>query len=192
MTVGHFAKMFDPGKNGLQLTDDFVMRLKDECSPNDPNVIFLVRSMERLVEVCSLEMYCVHKVNLNDKVVIIADTRHTQRWSEREIDSIPCCASDIGMFASLWAHERTLGIPRNEEDLETVEFADVLGAAAEDQHLTRCAQVCFTGTEEHQAERHDQGMIDEVLRHQGMEVGGGVLDEARSRTSNTLSDTTST
>ena len=32
----------------------------------------------------------------------------------------------------LWAHERTPGIPRNVDDLETVEFADVLGAIAED------------------------------------------------------------
>ena len=36
----------------------------------------------------------------------------------------------------LWAHERTLGIPRNVEDLESVEFAEVLGAIAQDQHLT--------------------------------------------------------
>ena len=32
----------------------------------------------------------------------------------------------------LWEHERTPGISRNVEDLETVEFADVLGAIAED------------------------------------------------------------
>ena len=49
------------------------------------------------------------------------------------------------------------------EDLETVEFADVLGAIAEDHHLTRRAQACFTGTEEDQGERHDHGTIDEVL-----------------------------
>ena len=55
------------------------------------------------------------------------------------------------------------GIPRNVEDLETVEFADVLGAIAEDHHWTRCVQVCFTGTEEDQAERHDHGTIGEVL-----------------------------
>ena len=57
----------------------------------------------------------------------------------------------------LWPHERTPGIPRNVDDLETVEFADVLDAIAEDQHLIRCAQVCFTGSEEDQAEQHDQG-----------------------------------
>ena len=38
-----------------------------------------------------------------------------------------------------------------------------LGAIAEDQHLTRCAQLCFTGAEEDQAEQHNHGRIDEVL-----------------------------
>ena len=63
-------------------------------------------------------------------------------------------------------------------DLETVEFADVLGSIAEDKHVTQCAQICFTGTEEDQAERHDQGTIDEVLGGQDMEGGGDVLEEA--------------
>ena len=40
MAVGHFAKIFDPGKNGLRLTDDSVTRLKNEFSTNDPNVFF--------------------------------------------------------------------------------------------------------------------------------------------------------
>ena len=58
------------------------------------------------------------------------------------------------------------------EDLETVEFADVLGAIAEDHHLTRCAQVCFTVAEEDQAEQHDHGTIDEVLGDQDTEEEG--------------------
>ena len=70
------------------------------------------------------------------------------------------CDGDLAFFCNrattleglrLWAHERTPGISRNVEDLETVEFADVLGAIAEDLHMTRSAQVRFTGTEEDQA-----------------------------------------
>ena len=38
-----------------------------------------------------------------------------------------------------WAHERTPGIPRNVDDLETVAFAEVLCSIAEDQHRTRYA-----------------------------------------------------
>ena len=75
----------------------------------------------------------------------------------------------------LWAPERTPGVPRNVEDLETVEFADVLGAIAD--HLSRCAHACFSGTE-NQAEQHDHGTIDEVLGDQDMQEGGDVLDEA--------------
>ena len=135
---------------------------------------------------CSLETYWVHNVNLDDKVVIIADTRHTQRWSEREVDPM-LCNGDLAFFCNcpvtleslrLSAHERTPRIPRNVDVLETIESADVLGAIAENHHLSRCAQVCSTGTEEDQAERHDHGTIDEVLRDQDMQGGGDVLDEA--------------
>ena len=121
--------------------------------------------MERFVEMCSLEMFLFQNVNVNDKVIIVAHTRHTQRWSERKVDPT-LCKEDLASFCDcpvtlesmrLWAHERTLGIPQNVEDLETVEFADVLGAIAEDQHLTRCAQVCFTGTEADQAEQRGHG-----------------------------------
>ena len=78
----------------------------------------------------------------------------------------------------LWAHERTPAFPRSVVDLETLEFAAVLGAIAEDQHLTRCAPVCFTGTGEGHAEQRDQGTIDEVLGDQDREEGGDALEEA--------------
>ena len=93
-------------------------------------------------------------MDANDKVIIIADTRHTQRWSERQVDPT-LCKGDLAFFCycpttlenlRLWAHERTPGIPQKVDDPETVEFADVLGAIAEDQHLTRCARVCFAET----------------------------------------------
>ena len=108
--------------------------------------------MERLVEMCSLEMFWLQNLNANDRVIIIADTRHTQRLSEREVDPM-LCKGGLAFFCNclltleslrLWAHERTLCTQRDVEDLQTVEFADVLGAIAEDQHLTRCDQVCFT------------------------------------------------
>ena len=40
MAVGHFAKKFDPGKNGLRVTADSATRLKNEIATNDPNVVF--------------------------------------------------------------------------------------------------------------------------------------------------------
>ena len=137
--------------------------------------------MERPVEMCSLQMFLSQNVNMNDKVIIIADTR-----SERKVNPM-LRIGDLAFFCNclatleslrLWAHERTLGIPRNVADLETVEFADFFDAIAEDHQLTRCAQVCFTGTDVDRAERHDHGTIDEVLADQDMEERGEVLDEA--------------
>ena len=131
-------------------------------------------------------MFLLHVVNMSDKVIIIAGTRCTQRRSEREVDPM-LCHGDLAVFCNntakleclrLWAHERTPGIPRNVEDLETVEFADILGAIAEDHHLTRCAQVCFAGTEEDQAERHARSTIDEVLEDQDEDEKGDFLEEA--------------
>ena len=143
--------------------------------------------MERPAEMCSLETFLLQIVTANDKVIIIADTRHTQRWSDCEVDPMLCkgdlafscnCTVSLGSLR-LWAHEHTPGIPRDVEDLETVEFADVLSAIAEDQHLTRCAQVCFTGTEEDQAEQRDQGTIDEVLGDQDKEGGDALHEDDR-------------
>ena len=87
MAVGHFSKKFDPGKNGLQYTDDSVTRLRNEFATNDPNVVFSYipfqdDDMEGLVEMCSLEMFLLPNVSATDKVIIVADMRHTQRLSE--------------------------------------------------------------------------------------------------------------
>ena len=67
---------------------------------------------------------------------------------------------------------------QNLDDLEVNEFSDVFGTIAEDFLLTQCAQVCFTGTEDDQAEQHDRGTIDEVLGDSDMERGGDDLEEA--------------
>ena len=45
---------------------------------------------------------CVHSkqgMDVNDKVIIIADTRHTQRWSERKIDPT-LCNGDLAFFCN--------------------------------------------------------------------------------------------
>ena len=100
-------------------------------------------------------MFLLQSVNVNDKVIIIADTRHTQRWSERKTDPT-LCKGDLAFFCispttleilRLWAHERTLGVPRNVNDLETIDFAEKLGTIAAYQHLTRCVQACLAGAE---------------------------------------------
>ena len=52
---------------------------------------------KRFVEMCSLEMSLLQNVNANDKVFIIVDTRHTQRWSERRVDPM-LCKGDLVFF----------------------------------------------------------------------------------------------
>ena len=186
-----FFRIFDPGKNGLQLTVDFSMQLKNEFVLDDPNVIFpyirfLDDDKERPVEMCSLKTYPLQNASGNDKVINIADTRHIQRRSERKIVAM-LCKGDLDFLCTCsvtpehlrrLTHERTPGIPRNLDDLKTNEFADVLGRIDEDLHLTRCAQVRFTGTEDDQAEHHDHGTIDEVLGDPDMERGGDAPEEA--------------
>ena len=117
-----------------------------------------------------------------DEVIIIADTRHIQRRSERRI--VPMlCKGDLDFLCNCSValehlrrliHERTPGIPRILDDFKTNEFADVLGTIAEDLHLTRC-------TEDDQAEQHDHGTIDVVLGDPDMERGGDALLEKADR-----------
>ena len=45
MAVAHFAKIFDPGKSGLQLTDNSVTRLKHDFAADNPTVFFLIRDI---------------------------------------------------------------------------------------------------------------------------------------------------
>ena len=76
-------------------------------------------------------------------------------------------------------HTNVLLVSKNLDDLEVNEFADVLGEIAEDFHLTQCAQVRSTGTEDDQTEQHDHGTIDEeVLGNPDMERGGDAPEEA--------------
>ena len=57
---------------------------------------------------------------MNDKAIIIADTLHTQRWSERGVDPM-LSSGDLAFLCNflttlenlrLWAHEHALGIPQ--------------------------------------------------------------------------------
>ena len=102
--VGYSLKIFDSGKNGLQLSDDFAMPLKNEFVLDDPNVIFPYipfqdDDTERRVEMCSLETYLSHNANRNDEVIIVAGARHIQRGSERKI--VPMlCKGDLDFFSN--------------------------------------------------------------------------------------------
>ena len=51
-TVGYYFRIFDPGKNGLQSTDDLSMKLKYEFVLEDQTTIFLYNPGRRQSEIC--------------------------------------------------------------------------------------------------------------------------------------------
>ena len=98
MAVGHFSKTFDPGKNGLQLTDDSVTRLKNEFAASHPNIFFSYipfqnDDTERLVETFARNALVMKRERERQGSSLL--TRHTQGWSEREVDPMLCCAKEI-------------------------------------------------------------------------------------------------
>ena len=113
-----------------------------------------------------------------NEVITIADLQHIQRWFERKVDphvvqkeiSISSVIVLQHQNTSVLGHTNVLPVhPQNLDDPEANKFSDVVGVIAEDLLLTQCAQVCFTGKEEDQAEQHDHGTIDEVLGDSDME-----------------------
>ena len=54
---------------------------------------FLDDDTKRRAEVCSLETFLLQDMDVNDKVIIIADTRHTR--GGLNVRSIPRCAKEI-------------------------------------------------------------------------------------------------
>ena len=86
--VGYSFKILDPGKNGWQLTDEFAMNLKNDFVSRDANIFFLHIPFqdggeEKSVGIYLLEVDPSQNANGNVKAMIIADTRHIQRRSER-------------------------------------------------------------------------------------------------------------
>ena len=78
--------------------DDSVTRLKNELVENGPNVFssyvpFSDDDTERPSGVCSLETFLLQDMDVNDTVIIIADTRHTRRGLN--VRSIPRCTKEI-------------------------------------------------------------------------------------------------
>ena len=156
---------------GIQTKKDFLT--------SDTNVVFSHFAvsdddMSRPTTLRVLETFLFQDAIMSDKVVIVAETRHTRPWFERGVELL-WCTGDRAFFCKcpittdllrLWAQERTPGVLRDADNLQSVEIADISGAIAEDRHLTQCAQMCFVGTEEDQSEPHDQGTIDDILEDQ--------------------------
>ena len=82
---------------------------------------FRTTTRKDLSKFCLLEMLLLQNANASDTVIITADTRHTHRVSERDVDP-KLCKVDLDFFSNCvvtlenlrpWAYARTPGIPRN-------------------------------------------------------------------------------
>ena len=135
MAVVHYTQVTESGLNGTQLNDDFVIHTKKDFLTNDTNVVFshVVLSndgISRPTARCLLETFLFQHATMSDKIITITDTRHTRRWFEGGVEFLRC-TGDLAFFCScpittdhlrLWAHERTLGVPRNVDDLQSAEI----------------------------------------------------------------------
>ena len=154
------------------------MNLSWEIQTSFSRIPFQDGGEEKPIEMCALEVDPLQSASGNVEVIIIADMRHIQRRSERKIVPMLCDVFLCDCPATPRHPRPCVSLVSHENLQETYEFADVLGTIAEDRHLTRCDQVCLTGTEDDQAEQHDHGTIDEVLGDPDMERGGDAPEEA--------------
>ena len=113
------------------------MKLKYEFVLGYPNINVLFISIQDDDKEQSVEM-CLHEVDTECEWERQSDHHCEHTAKERR-----CERKNVFMLRSPRTHERTPGISRNLDDLETNEFADVFGTIAEDLHSARCAQVCF-------------------------------------------------
>ena len=89
---------------------------------------------------------------------VIADTRHTSRWSadkpllSRGDLAFQCHDNNVTKELLDWLRTRENGNPCSALDLDDTQFADIIGGIAEPHHLDRCVDAAFVGTEEAEAE----------------------------------------
>ena len=101
------------------------------------------------------------------RTCIVADSRHTKRWKDtspvlgRGGIGFLCNDNAIAHELQEWSRQNDRGNPRSTDDLQEVEFADVLARIAEAHHLDRCVNAAFVGTQEAKEEA-EQDTIDGI------------------------------
>ena len=170
--IGQVTTFADPGWQGTDCSSTMIDSLNKTVENHDPSLIFIHVPFKdddmNSKEYCSLKSFAAEQVKAG-KTCIIADTRHTDRWSG--IDPTLCrgdlafYCNDTGIGKELleWAKERDNGNPRCTDDLEETQFADVLAGLAETHHLDKCVDAAFAGTEEAAAEAEAPVVIDGIF-----------------------------
>ena len=140
------------------MTDDSVTRLMNEFATDDPNVV--------LSHIPFQDDDMLQNLNANDKVIIIADTRHTQRWSERKVDAM-WCKGDLVCFCYLSCDRHRKTCVSEHTSVRLVSHETWMTWKRSNLRTS-----LVPGTEDDQAEQHGHGTIDQVLGDPDMERGG--------------------
>jgi hypothetical protein len=158
--IGHTTTFVDPTTADSSLIDS----LNRTIEKQDPSLIYVHVPFEDDATVS--KDYCRLKEFVDDqmkagKTCVIADSRHTDRWSGCEPalcrGDLAFHCNDSGITKELveWARIRDNGNPRCTDDLAEPQFADVLSGLAESHHLDKCVDAAFVGTEEATAENKE-------------------------------------
>ena len=86
---------------------------------------------------------------------MVADVHHPVCWSQHTLSAdvtyckgdvaFACTSSSVADRLRRWTDANDGGAPRSVDDLQEVEFADVLKDLAEENHLDKACAHAFTG-----------------------------------------------
>jgi hypothetical protein len=161
--IGQVTTFVDPGWHGTDCTEQMIEGLNKTIETQDPSVLYV--HVPFADDKCDnpdydrLKSFVANQMDAG-RTCIVADTRHTSRWSS--VGEGPAlCRGDLAFHCNNknmcnelveWAKERDNGNPRCTDDLEETQFADVLAGLAECHHMDKCVDTAFVGTEEAAAE----------------------------------------
>ena len=159
--IGQITTFIDPGPKGTSCNASMLDSLHRTVEDQDPAVIYLhVPFEDDKVSSPGYDLLkdFTEKQMKSGRTCIVADTRHADRWTGVEPTrcrgdlALHCNDQEICSELVEWAKSKDHGYPRCTNDLEEVEFADILAGLAEAHHLDKCVDAAFAGTEEAAAE----------------------------------------
>lgn len=178
--IGQSTTFIDPGPNGVLCDASMLTELRKTVEEQDPALLYIhvpfVNDNETTQGYHNLTSFATEQID-KGRTCIVADVRHTNRWRDltptlcRGDLAFHCNDKDICEELVGWAKARENGDPRCTDDLEEVQFADVLAGLAETHHIDKCVDAALTGTEEAAAEaepriidaafgKEDEGLAD--------------------------------
>ena len=170
--IGHNTTFFNPGAKASNCDDAGIERLNDIANHDNPSLIYIQMPFEKDEENSDghsrLTAFAKAQSEAG-RTCVIADSRHTGRWNDTNTKPV-LCRGDLAFRCDdptvtkellEWSRRRENGNPRCVEDLDEVQFADIIGSIAETHHLDRVVDTAFVGTEEADAERIPIDAIEE-------------------------------